>query len=215
MEMPILSGQCRCELTPTQAEVLRQIFESVLKTGKVPTLQEMAASLKRSDKEISATMDRLEEKDLLLRGKGSREITSIYPLSLTPTEHQLFLENGERRFAMCALDALGMPVMFDINVKVVSRCEGCKEPLVIEIKEGEITSRPHPDMMIWSFKERKPRPAETCCPMIKFFCSGEHLEQWETQNPDLVKAGGGVGLQQAFPAIKQRWKQYGELVGIR
>lgn len=60
----------------------------------------MASSLKRSDKDVVRTLDELEGKDLLLRKKGTQEIISIYPFSLVPTEHQLFLEDG-KSYSLC------------------------------------------------------------------------------------------------------------------
>jgi len=211
----ILNGQCGCELTPAEAEILRCIFESVLESGSVPTITEIGGRLKRPDEYIIRTIADLEAKDLLLRKKGTQEIVSLYPFSLTPTEHQLFLADGRKLFAMCAIDAVGMPIMFNRDVRIVSRCEGCKREITIEVGNGEIGPISEAEIMIWSPMRKEARPAETCCPVVKFFCSNEHLQQWESQNPDLAGRGRGAGLKQAFPGIKERWKSYGELVGIR
>lgn len=215
IEEPTEKEQCGGELTPMEKEVLKHLFESVLKFGRVPTIKEMAISLKRSDKDVIRTIDELEGKDHLLRRKGTQEVISIYPFSLIPTEHQIFLEDGKRLFAMCAVDALGMPIMFNRNVKIVSQCEECKQEITIEIKNGETVSMSHPSIMIWSPKHQEARPAETCCPKVNFFCSNEHLDEWETKNPDLVRIGHSDQLEQAFPRIKECWKRYGKTLGFR
>ncbi|MFQ6115184.1 MAG: alkylmercury lyase family protein, partial [bacterium] len=202
-------------LSSVDVEVWRHIFQSVLKLGTTPTIKEMAISLNRSDKDVIRAIEELESKDHLLRKKGTQEIISIYPFSLTPTEHQIFLDDGRRLFAMCAVDALGMPIMFDRNVKIVSQCEECKQEITIEIKDEKIVSMSHPGIMIWSPRRRGARPAETCCPKVNFFCSNNHLKEWEAKNPNLARIGHGVQLEQAFPRIKECWKRYGEAIGIR
>lgn len=73
---------------------------------------------------------------------------------------------------MCTVDVLGMPFMFNRDVKIVSQCEECKQEITIKIKNGEIVSMSHPSIMIWSPKHQESRPyAETCCPKVNFFCS--------------------------------------------
>lgn len=205
--------QCCYALTSEEIEVLKYIFQTILKSGRTPTTTEMQLALKKSDSNLFRGLNKLEKKDILLRKRGTQEIVSIYPLSLKPTEHQILLENGKRLFAMCAVDALGMPIMFNRNIKVVSQCEKCKQKIIIEIKNEEITWISHPNIMIWSPSCQITPAAETCCPSVNFFCCKEHLEEWTKENPDLI--GKISEIKQAFPSIKQCWKVYGETLGFR
>lgn len=214
-ETPIEKKRSCSEATPTELEVLKYIFKTILKFGRTPAIEEITVSIKKSDRDIIRTLDELERKDFLLRKKGTQEIISIYPFSLAPTEHQIFLEDGKKLFAMCAVDALGMPLMFNNDIKIVSQCEECKQEITIKIKNGEIVSMSHPNIMIWSPKRQEARPAETCCPRVNFFCSKEHVEEWEAKNTELARIGHSVRLQQAFPRIKKCWKSYGETLRIR
>jgi hypothetical protein len=209
--------ECQCELKPEETEILNSIFRFVLKHGKGPTVEELRSPLKRSDEEIIRALDGLEIKgDFLLRKKGTQEIVSIYPLSLKPTEHRILLENGTRLFAMCAVDALGMPIMFKKNVRVVSRCEECKSEMVFEIKNEEITFMSHPDATICHPKRQVYPAAETCCPFVNFFCCKKHADEWIAKNSKLVdNINPIVSVQQGFPNIKKCWKRYGELLGLR
>lgn len=201
-------------LTSREIEVLKHAFQAILKFGRAPTTEEMRLrGLKKSDDCIIHTLEELEKRDLLLRRRGTQEIASIYPFSLTPTEHQIFLENGKRLFAMCAVDSLGMPIMFNRTVKIVSQCETCKQEIIIEVKDDEITCVSHPDIMIWSPKRQMSPAAETCCPSVNFFCCREHLQEWTEENPDLI--GKINEIEQAFPKIKQGWKLYGKTLGFR
>ncbi|MGB7063069.1 MAG: organomercurial lyase [Candidatus Zixiibacteriota bacterium] len=205
----------RYELTALEKEVLRDIFKTILASGKAPTVEELGVSLEKSDDEITRVLDTLEEMDLLLRRKGTQEVVSIYPFSLLPTRHQIVLEEGEKLFAMCAVDAVGMPGMFDKNIKVTSQCDWCKTEITIEIKDGEISATSHADLQIWNVEGQGGPDAETCCPVICFFCSGEHFGKWKDENSDLAKKGRGEPLEQAYPDIRNRWRQYGEAIGVR
>jgi alkylmercury lyase len=205
--------QCSCALTPREIEVLKYIFQTILKLGRAPTIREMRFGLEKSDGNILRILNELEKKDILLRKGGTQEIVSIYPFSLKPTEHQILLENGKRLFAMCAVDVLGMPIMFNKSIKVISQCEKCKETITIEIKNEEIVWVSHPDIMIWSPWHQIAPAAETSCPSVDFFCCKKHLEEWTKENPDL---NGKISeIKQAFPRIKQCWKTYGAALGFR
>lgn len=151
-----------------------------------------------------------------MRKKGTQEIVSIYPVSLKPTEHQIFLEDGTKLFAMCAVDALGMPIMFNKNVRVVSRCEECKSEMVFEIKNEEIIFMSHPDATVCRPKRQVYSAAETCCPLVNFFCSKKHANEWIVKNSELINnINPIVSVQQGFPKIKTCWKRYGEMLGFR
>ena len=210
--------ECGCELVSEEIEVLRSVFEIVLKDGRSPTIRELQSALKKPTEEIIPVMDELEKKDVLLRKKGTQEIVSIYPLSLTPTGHKIFLENGGQLFAMCAVDALGIPLMLNRDVKILSQCEMCKREITIEIKDEEIVSMSNPDLRICSPKSQMYPAAETCCPWVNFFCSKKHADGWITQSAQNGKLRNNVkqiSVKRAFPKIKECWKRYGETLGIR
>ncbi len=204
-----------CRLAPLEKEALSHIFKVIVRSGMAPTAEELRLHLKKSVNGTIDVLDSLEEKDLLLRKKGTQRIISIYPFSLTATSHRVILEGGKQLFAMCAVDAVGVSSMFDKDVKVISLCGWCKQEVTIEIKNGEIIKKSHPHTMIWNLERQEGPAAETCCPMINFFCSNEHFAEWESANPDLSKAGQGDLLEQAYQDIKERWKSYGERVGVR
>lgn len=207
--------RCECELKPEEIEVLKSIFEIILKFGRSPTIEELQFSLKKPSEEIIHSLGDLEKKgDFLLRKRGSQEIVSVYPLSLTPTKHHITLENGIKLFGMCAVDALGAPIMFNKNAKIVSYCKECEQEITIEIRNEEITFMSHPNMTICSPKTQVYPAAETTCPFVNFFCSKEHADEWIAKNFRLDNVNQR-SVKQAFPKIRECWKQNGEMLGIR
>ena len=203
------------ELTSFEKRALSQIFKVILRSGRVPTIDELRRFLKEADDDVIRVLDKLAEKDLLLRRTGTQQMVSIYPLSLEPTKHQVVLEDGKKLFAMCAVDAVGLPNMFNKDVEVISECGWCKEKITLEIKNGEVVAKSHPQVVIWNLERQEGPSAETCCPVINFFCSSEHLREWEELHPDLSKKGHSDLLEQAYPGIKKRWRRYGETIGVR
>jgi hypothetical protein len=210
------SRKQRChELAPAEKQALREIFKAILKSGEAPTVSELGQALSKPTGSIVAALDALQEKDLLLRREGTQEIISIYPFSLTPTSHRVVLEDGKQLFAMCAVDAVGAASMFDKNLEVISRCGWCKQEMTIQIKNGEVAEKSHPQVVIWNLEAQQGPAAQTCCPMINFFCSQEHFGRWKDKNPDISGKGHGDLVEQMYPDIKERWKSYGERVGVR
>ncbi len=207
--------ECLCEVTPSQKEVLAAVFKAILKSKRAPTVEELTLSLKKSADDVIPVLDSLEQKDLLVRSKGTQRIASIYPLSLAPTKHQVVLEDGKKLFAMCAIDALGVANMFNLDVEAVSQCEWCRQKIDVEIKNGEVVTTSHTQILIWSPRQRETPAAESCCPLVNFFCSKEHLKEWEVKNADLAKKGQSALLDQAYSEIKERWRRYGETIGVR
>ena len=212
---PVTRKSCCWELNPSEKEILRAIFSTILELRKALPIEVLKLKTKKSADEIIRILDELEQKDVLLRNKGTQEIVSIYPISLTPTNHQVILEDGNRLFAMCALDAVGLPNLFNKNAEVISQCEWCKQKINLEIKNGQLTKKSHPDIHIWNTKDIVMPAAKTCCPLVNFFCSEKHLKEWENKNSDLSKKGEDLVLEKAYPENRDRWKSYAEMIGIR
>lgn len=59
---------------------------------------------------LSDTAASLVEADLL-RIDGDRRVVVAYPFSAQPTRHRVTLHDGRTYYAMCAIDALGIPYM--------------------------------------------------------------------------------------------------------
>jgi hypothetical protein len=150
-----------------------------------------------------------EKKDILIRKEGTQEIVNVYPFSIVPTEHQLILEDGKKLFAMCAIDALGMPNMFSRNVKIISRCAKCKQEITIEVKDGKAARLSHPHTVVWHQKTQiATKATETMCPYTKYFCCKEHLEEFRS-------SGEVIDVATGFPTKWDGWKRYGEKLGFR
>lgn len=174
------------QLTPMEEEIRKFILLELAATGKAPSLLEIGERMGLTSPEsVSRGVEKLEAADILARKRG--EIVSAYPFSAQETRHQVEFEDGRRVYALCATDALGIHFMLNEPITVLSRCPWCEEETEVAVKNGKIDSRkPEGLLEFVSERERCGCTAETCCPYINFFCSGEHLARWQEQNPELA-----------------------------
>ena len=209
------SRQRLYELTAFEKALLRQIFRTVLESGKAPSVTVLHKALQTYRLRIVRTLGKLEQKRRLVRKKETGEIVYVYPVSLLPTEHQVIIEGEKRLFANCGLDALSVPHMFNKNAEIISPCHTCRETVTITVKNGEVVSKSHPRIYVWSPKQIEMPAVAEFSSFMNFFCSEEHIKAWTAENPHLAQKGQGRSLEQEYPRIKDYWTRYGRIVGTR
>jgi len=155
---------------------------------------------------LEATLADMARQDLVQRDPTSGTIQAAYPFSGVPTSHRVTLladANGDAPieiYAMCALDALGIPLMLRRDALVTSVdaltgenvCVRVRRISTVEVsvtgenKIGDLDSW----VAVWepSTAVVYARPEEheceggvaagSCCPMTNFFVTREQAEGW-------------------------------------
>lgn len=119
-------------------DVRRQVYFSVVATGRPPTTAETAAVLGREEAEIAAAYRRLHDAHALVLFPGSTEIWMANPFCFGPTPHRVMA--GSRDWTgTCAWDALGIPAALQTDGHVSTECACCGEELELEVTGGELT----------------------------------------------------------------------------
>lgn len=171
----------RAQLNETEDAVRQAILRAFVRSGTSPSVSDLTTLLPGlPPEEVTHVCRRLAENDLIVWEEEAHRIKSAYPFSGPPTAHVVHLKGGPTVFALCAVDALGMPVMLNRGADIESRCAHCLTPLkVTVISQG--LDRFHPEASLVWF----PLAADVCspvaesrCPDINFFCSTEHLDAW-------------------------------------
>ncbi|MGH7253855.1 MAG: alkylmercury lyase family protein, partial [Nitrospiraceae bacterium] len=111
-------------------------------------------------------------------------VLAAYPFSAAPTPHRVRLVDREV-FALCAVDALGIPAMLQEGACILSQCGHCGSPVEIQARPEQLTRHLPSDTVVWFpiFSEDECCPvAESRCPYISFFCARDHLEAWHRGN---------------------------------
>jgi len=134
----IAKWQDRRTIDPEARQTYRAILGRFIADGGPVRVEEFPA-------ETRAAVTRLDEKDLILVQDG--QVTVAYPFSSTPTAFRVVPPDGRQRYAVCAIDALGIPVLLDQLATIHSRCHHCREPLDLRVKpDGPVRDT---DVMVW------------------------------------------------------------------
>ncbi|MFQ5814977.1 MAG: alkylmercury lyase family protein [Candidatus Hydrothermarchaeaceae archaeon] len=171
------------KLAPEEDEVRRFILREFPNLGSAPTNSEIAEALSLPSEEVEGILKNLHESDIIYMKDG--EILGAYPFSARPTVHKVALKGGRARkaYALCAIDALGIPFMFDEDVDIESACVHCGEGISIKIRDGSIVEQLPEGALVWIGLRYSSHAATSLCTSLVFLHSKEHLEKWRTKNP--------------------------------
>lgn len=147
--------------------------------GRAPRLDEIAAATALSDEQARNLLRALARRDLLGLEAGTDAIRYAYPFTETATGHRVSL-NGRSLHALCAVDALGIGAMYRTDATVTSCCSFCGAPIAVATTaQGQTLQAAAPaGAVVWLDFAYQGSAAASCCAMIGFFCSDEHLRQW-------------------------------------
>jgi hypothetical protein len=141
---------------------------------------------------LEETLDELAAQDLAQRDLVTGAIRAAYPFSGVPTAHrvQLAADGADRPavavYAMCAIDALGIPLMLKRAAVVSSRdtLTGASVRVEVVPTDAGWTSRWEPEGAVVLARpeehlhEHGVAAAHTCCPIMNFFASTANAQQW-------------------------------------
>lgn len=130
-------------LTIEEDEIRKFSLRESSNLGRPPRIEKIISSFNTIPTErILRALDKLEDKDIILRKKGTGEIIAAYPFSAILTPHRVTLRGKKEVYALCAVDALGMPFMFDMDGTIESSCFCCGKEIRVEILEDSLSKPP-------------------------------------------------------------------------
>jgi hypothetical protein len=201
LEKTVKGRVAGANLSHREDEVRKYILRWIARNGKPPSYTDIMKGLKLSADEVKHAIGRLHDADIVSARNG--RITSAYPFSANETRHKIAFNDGHTAYALCAVDALGINFMLGEDIVIRSGCPKCEIEQSIVVKNGRIVSRdPEETIVFISGESDCGRVADTCCPLINFFCSGPHLQQWKWENPRLAR-GETYTLEEALEYGKQ------------
>jgi hypothetical protein len=118
---------------------LRAVQQAVLRafaaTGSPPPVVELQAAAGAWGVSAAEVVTELASDDFLCVDEEGR-ITVAYPFSTAPTEHLVEIGDGPRVWAMCAIDALGIPVMLGRDAVITSTDPASGQAIRVEFVNG-------------------------------------------------------------------------------
>jgi hypothetical protein len=228
---------CRsARLTPAAYRFYRAILLAFVAHGPpAPEPATVAALARQFRVPREATLAQMAAQDLVQRDPATGRIRAAYPFSGVPTPHGVALfadHSGEQTdrvdvqvFAMCALDALGIPLMLRRRALITSADALTGEPIRVLVRRA----RPQQDLHLateptdWRVDWDPPSvvifacppehegttdtgrcvAATTRCPLTNFFSAPGHVDAWlARQAADATDAPHGLVLGQAQALVR-------------
>ncbi len=133
--------------SPDEVALMRLAFQAIL-DGRPARVPELPAAMDLPPAAVRTAVERLAERGIIVVEPDTGEITGARGLSLTETAHSLVL--GERRrYAFCAVDAVGIPAALGGAATIESHCHSCRTPLRLQVKDGAVVEAPQ-GTVIWA-----------------------------------------------------------------
>jgi hypothetical protein len=217
---------CRsAHLTPDAYQFYRALLLTFVAHSRAPEPDEMERLAHEFDVPLESTLAHMAAQDLLQRDPATSQIRAAYPFSGVPTPHRVSLfsdHSGERSdqieaqvYAMCALDALGVPLMLQRAASISSEDAHTGEAITVLLRPPA-NAGDAPAIAATDWRVRwKPvsavvyaRPAEheaehdaglcqaegTCCPITNLFATPATAETWMSQRIAMQPSSALDGL---------------------
>jgi hypothetical protein len=113
------------------------VYRHFVDFQRPPRPAEAASALQRTTEEVESAYERLAEGHVLVLQPGCHEIRMAMPFSAVPTPFRVSCESRSW-WANCAWDALGIPVILDLDATVVTSCADCDQPITVVAESGRV-----------------------------------------------------------------------------
>jgi alkylmercury lyase len=190
----------QADLSPELASLHRQVLSAYLATGHAPG----AAEIGRLASGLGLTSDealaRLETADLVHADLATGAATTAYPFSGVPTPHEVRVDGAPLLYAMCAIDALGIPLMVGRDGVISSVSPGTGDPIVVEFRAGAWRWQPATAVVLIAGTGATGPSLSCSCPFIAFHATAEQAAAYLREGP--ATAGRIVTQSEAVAAAE-------------
>jgi Alkylmercury lyase len=188
------------QLSREEDDTRKAILKAFGKEGSAPYMREVAHVLGLPIEAVREACRTLARHDLIVWQVDETRIVSAYPFSGLPTAHQVLIEGRSTLYALCAIDALGIPFMLGEGARIRSSCFFCQGPVRVDIQDGLLREAKPWTLVVWSSDRDGCCVAEVRCPRMNFFCDEGHLHAWLATSPD--ERGSRLNLIEALDVGK-------------
>jgi alkylmercury lyase len=170
---------------PTRVrELHRQILRTFLGAGHAPDPAQVRAMAADLGVDVADGLARLAERDLVHCGQDGR-IRVAYPFSGEPTAHRVQVRDRPAVDAMCAIDALGIPLMAGRDGVITSSDPSTKHAIRVVRHAEEWRWEPAETVVLLAQTTGCGPAGECLCPSILFCVDPEHAERYLAGHPEL------------------------------
>ena len=178
--LPLQARQADCS---TEIKALhRQILASFVKQGRILSRKQMAEQVS----DLDAAVNVLKSHDLVVFSTEGDPV-GAYPFTMDAREHKV-LVNGYEVNAMCALDALAVSPMFEMDTQISSICRVSGDHLTIKQSGETIENQNEAGAVhfgiIWGAANACFCCADSLCMEMMFLRDDDIAQQWLAEDPD-------------------------------
>lgn len=170
------------DLTPDEDSIRRFILNAYPRLGRAPKRQEIISAFPQyTGEQLDRICRRLDEEDIVYIPEGSDEIAGAYPFTDMHDNHLVrFQWQKEQRsvYAMCAIDALGIPFMLKADAEIQSSCAHCETGINLSVRDEAIAAAEPSATVVFVGMSCARSAATSLCPTLLFFCGEAHTETW-------------------------------------
>jgi hypothetical protein len=173
-------------LPPPVRSLYRTILNSFVTTGRSPDPDALEHTAKVSGVDAPTALGTLTDLDVIVAAPGpdrQLEVRVAYPFSADPTPHRVAIDGGPTVYAMCAIDALGIPPMLHRSGVAMSVEPETAAAVEVQIQDGTATWRPSDTAVLLGRSAACAHAANGICPFINFFTSPQSAQSWITRHP--------------------------------
>ncbi len=178
--------------------IWRSVLRLYAEAGRAPRSDELATAAGMPEGRVKELLRKLRLCDLIGADPETATIRYAYPFTEAASGHRVEL-NGRSLNALCAIDALGVGAMYRADAPVTSSCRLCSETIRITTSgAGRALQSVAPEgAVVWYDYAYAGSASSSCCPVIAFFCSDEHLRRWlDGQTPQ--RRGARLAMDEAL-----------------
>ncbi|GAB2972275.1 hypothetical protein GCM10023080_040460 [Streptomyces pseudoechinosporeus] len=172
--------------------VQQAVLRSFATTGRAPDPADLDQVARAFGRDSSEVLAELAAEDFLTLD-DQRRIRAAYPFSATPTAHRIRLPDGTETWAMCAIDALGIPDMLGTDAVITSADPVSGEIITVTSTGGHMSWQPHTAVVYVGQRSCTGPAADVACGALNFFTSRRTARRWTEQHSDYT----GKAIDQA------------------
>jgi alkylmercury lyase len=180
----------RQAVLPDPLRVLHQRLLGAFLTGTGPPDAPVAAGLAAElGLDPPAALAALAAADLVHTDPATGSIAVAYPFSGRPTPYRVELAGGPAVFAMCAVDALGIPQMLRRDGQISSVDPTSGQPITVGVHAGAWCFQPATTVLLagrTAAGDACDTAADWCCPYINFHTDREAADTYRRAHPGMT-----------------------------
>jgi hypothetical protein len=167
----------------------RALLSTFLTEAGPPDLAVVSRPAAELHLEPQAAMAALAGADLVHLDPAAGRVRVAYPFSGEPTAHRVTLAGGPTVYAMCALDALGIPLMARRSGRISSIDPTSGQAITVEVDDQGWRWQPTTTVVLagtTTISDACGSVADCCCPYINFHASPRDADAYRQQHPAMA-----------------------------